>query len=109
MIMDVRKNNHWRLFLFCIMNRKFLIIVSWMDCDTHVMRDDMNVKDIKRQARWLSCTLLENTLNTLINAEFDAFIGATRYERTNKLTTQGTDKLYIAKQQAEATGRIAKQ
>lgn len=51
-------------------------------------------------------TLLENTL---INAEFDAFIGATRYERTNKRTTQGTDKLYIAKQQAEATGRIAKQ
>ena len=71
----------------------------------------MNVKDVKRQARGLSCTLLENTLNTLINAEFDAFIGATRYERTqrratlqrvaakqlqstNKRTTQGTDKLY---------------
>ena len=51
----------------------------------------MNVKDVKRQARGLSCTLLENTL---INAEFDAFIGATRYERTNKRTTQGTDKIY---------------
>lgn len=58
------------------------------------MGNNMNVKDVKRQARGLSCTLLENTLNTLINAEFDALIGATRYERTNKRTTQGTDKLY---------------
>jgi transposase-like protein len=33
-------------------------------------------------------------LNTLINAEFDAFIGASRYEHTNKRATQGTDKLY---------------
>ena len=70
----------------------------------------MNVKDIKRQARGLSCTLLENMLNTLISAEFDAFIGATRYEHTQHRTTlqstqrrtaqgttracQGTDKLY---------------
>lgn len=54
----------------------------------------MNVKELKRQARGLSCTLLENMLNTLIGAEFDAFIGATRYERTQRRTAQGTDKLY---------------
>ena len=83
----------WQMTAHYLMNRKFLIIVSQMDCDTTLWGTNMNVKDIKRQARGLSCTLLENTLNTLINAEFDAFIGATRYER--KSLTRQTFKLYF--------------